>query len=96
MSSNKVDDLSDFDTQYHPAQPPKLPPLRLFAVRSHSCTKDHKEAMVEAHGMTTAEGVLIFFVWSLLGQDVIQFTHRAFKDWSDVEEIPYTSSQNIH
>ena len=72
----------------------KIPPLRLFVVR-----RDYSEAhnvIVEAHGCITMHTVLCFFTWVLEGREIIQYTHRAFKDWTDVEELPVQTNQQVH
>lgn len=71
-----------------------LPPLRLFLV---SRPAPLKEDYVEAHTVSLNEAVLVFQVYRFAqdGVSVLQYAHRMFRVWTDVEEIPVAPGSGL-
>ena len=84
---------------------PTVPPFRTFRVwrsmpegPSLKLSLSHlSEVLVQAHGYDTDHGVARFFIFAIELRDeaqgpvVVQYIHRAFKEWAEIEEVYETS-----
>lgn len=78
-----------------------MPPFRLFLVRR---VRPLEDVMVQAHGFGLMDNVVVFTELVLelrpgrQGPEwvSIPYQRRAFRDWTDVEEVPENPTGLIH
>ena len=83
--------------------PPKLPPFRTFWIHREAIPANPQllDVMLIAHGYDTENGIARFFVFCVEVRDeaqgpiIVQYVCRAFKEWTDIEEV-YQTSQGPH